>query len=132
MAFHRKIQDAIRRLDTVARAIADGAYRVKVRTAEVETLAIGAGKELDAARKRLDAVRREIFERAANPAPQYNAAAPQGATEFAPPPGPPPQGGGFAPPAGPPPGGAAAPQQAASGGALEVPVPAVPPPAYSP
>ena len=124
MAFHQKIMDASRRLDAVAAAIADGARRVNARTGEAEQLAQGAGRELDAARKQLDGVRREIFERAANPAPQYSAAPPQPqTTEFAPPSGPPPQGGGFAPPDGPPPpGGPGAAQR----------TPSAPPPEYRP
>lgn len=116
MAFHQKIMGASRRLDAVAAAIRDGAGRVNARTAEAEHLAQGAGRELDTARKQLDSMRREIFERAANPAPQYSAAPPQG-TDFAPPSGPPPQGEGFAPPGGPPP----------TGG-----TPSAPPPEYHP
>lgn len=125
MAFHQKIMDASRRLDAVAAAIRDGAQRVNARTGEAEHLAQGAGRELDTARKQLDGVRREIFERAANPAPQYTAA-PAGDAAFAPPAGPPPQGGGYAPPGGPPPTGG----PGGAGGAQGT--PAAPPPEYRP
>lgn len=127
MAFHRKIQDANARLDAGSAVVRQGADAVGAATADAERAALRAQAEINVARKKLDGVRREIFERAANPAPQYSAAPTGGqtTTAFAPPPGAPPVAqqaaagtGGFAPPAGPPPG--------------QADIPPVPPPEYRP